>query len=143
MFLWCVQNIIFVWIGSQIFIIHSKFWVDGSCQDGSQQRFLKFVPEKFDQTYSLITSSSHFFHESWIYEFLCFFLLQGCKVSFSVIINRSNIDNQWCLRIPKGWNVTLCHLSEEKYILYYILDLGTKNVMFGFSVKWNIFYVFA
>ena len=30
-----------------------------------------------------------------------------------------NIDNQWCLKIPKGWNVALCRLSEEKYTLYY------------------------
>ena len=87
MFLGCVQNVKFVWI-FQIFVIHSKFWVDGSCQDGSQQRFLKFVPEKFDQTYSLIASSSHVFHESWINEsanfftkFLCF-IFRGLQSIF-------------------------------------------------------------
>ena len=97
MFLWCVQSIIFVWIGSQIFIIHSKFWVDGSCQDGSQQRFLKFVPEKFDQIYSLITSSSHVFHESWINESTIFStkfyvsFIGGCKASFSAMTNTYSI----------------------------------------------------
>ena len=34
-----------------------------------------------------------------------------------------NIDSQWCLRIPKGWNVALCRLSKEKYILYYNVSL--------------------
>ena len=37
--------------------------------------------------------------------------------------HENDIDNQCsqkcCLKIPKGWNVALCRLSEEKYIVYY------------------------
>ena len=39
----------------------------------------------------LLTSSSHVFHESWIYELFPrnfrFYFLEGCQVSFSVMIN--------------------------------------------------------
>ena len=40
---------------------------------------------------NLVTSSSHVFYESWMYDFFLqnfmFYFLQGCKVSFSVTIN--------------------------------------------------------
>ena len=58
-------------------------------------------------------------------------------------ITIDNIDNQWCLRIPKGGNVALCHLSEET--TYYIITvehwhLGPKKFMSYLFTK-NLIYL--
>ena len=36
----------------------------------------------------------------------------------NISIAMSNIDSQWCLKIPRGWNVALCHLSEENTLYW-------------------------
>ena len=40
------------------------------------------------------------------------------KLKENKVNKKVNIDNQCCLRIPKGWNVALCHLSEENTLYY-------------------------
>ena len=65
-----------------LYISSIESWKNGDSSSSSSEA---------SSSSSLLTSSSHVFHESGIYEFFSrnsmFHFLEGCKVSFSVMIN--------------------------------------------------------
>ena len=52
-------------------------------------------------------------------------------IAIEIKNKKVDIDNQWCLRILKGWNVALCHLSEENtyYIIFHFLTKICQNLL--------------